>query len=111
MIAPADIPRLRRRLSTSGWLLILTLALLGFGFVASRPAAPPYHAPPTGGAAAAERAVEALTHPGPAPTALSLLPADFTQVMGVKPGAMAAPDGTVRAVHVDGGCSTPWGDD
>ena len=111
MIAPADTPRLRRRLSTSAWLLVLTLALLGFGFVASRPAAPPYHGPPTGGAAAAERAIEAMTHPGPEPTALSLLPADFTQVTGVKPGAMSAPDGTVRAVHVDGGCSTPWGDD
>ena len=110
MIAPADTPRLRRPLSTSGWLLVLTLALLGFGFVASRPAAPPYH-PPTGGAAAAERAIDALTHPGPQPTALSLLPADFTQVTGVEPGALAAPDGTVRAVHVDGGCSTPWGDD
>ncbi|HVW40927.1 MAG TPA: phospholipase [Amycolatopsis sp.] len=111
MIAPADTPRLRRRLSTSGWLLVLILALLGFGFVASRPAAPPDHGPPTGGAAAAERAIEALTHPGPQPTALSLLPADFTQVTGVRPGAMAAPDGTVRAVHLDGGCSTPWGDD
>ncbi|MFD2399373.1 phospholipase A2 [Prauserella oleivorans] len=27
------------------------------------------------------------------------------------PGQAAALDGTVRAVHVDGGCSTPWGDD
>jgi hypothetical protein len=111
MIAPADTPRLRRPLSTSAWLLVLTLALLGFGFVASRPSAPPDHGPPTGGAAAAQRAIEALTHPGAEPTALSLLPADFTQVTGVVPGALPARDGTVRAVHGDGGCSTPWGDD
>ncbi|SFI99088.1 phospholipase A2 [Amycolatopsis sacchari] len=111
MIAPAETPRLRRRLSNSAWLLVLTLALLGFGFVASRPSAPPDHGPPTGGAAAAQRAIEALTHPGGEPTALSLLPADFTRVTGVVPGALPARDGTVRAVHVDGGCSTPWGDD
>ncbi|NKQ57407.1 phospholipase [Amycolatopsis sp. K13G38] len=111
MIAPAETPRLRRHLSTSAWLLVLTLVLLGFGFVASRPATPPFHGPPTGGALQAERAIDALTHPGPEPTALSLLPADFTRVTGVTPGAAAAPDGTVRAVHVDGGCSTPWGDD
>jgi hypothetical protein len=111
MIAPAETPRLKRPLSTSAWLLVLILALLGFGFVASRPAAPPDHGPPTGGAAAAERSIAALTSPGPQPTALSLLPADFTQVTGVVPGALAARDGTVRAVHVDGGCSTPWGDD
>ncbi|GHF47412.1 hypothetical protein FHX82_001450 [Amycolatopsis bartoniae] len=111
MIAPAETPRLRRRLSTSAWLLVLTLALLGFGFVSSRPSAPPDTGPPTGGAAAAQRAIEALTHPGAEPTALSLLPADFTQVTGVVPGSLPARDGTVRAVHVDGGCSTPWGDD
>lgn len=111
MIAPADTPRLRRPLSTSAWLLVLTLALLGFGFISSRPSAPPDHGPPTGNAALAQRAIEALTHPGPQPTALSLLPADFTEVTGVTPGALPARDGTVRAVHVDGGCSTPWGDD
>jgi Prokaryotic phospholipase A2 len=111
MIGPAENPRLRRPLSTSAWLLVLTLALLGFGLVASRPSAPPDHGPPTGGAAAAQRAIEALTKPGPQPTALSLLPADFTKVTGVVPGALAARDGTVRAVHVDGGCSAPWGDD
>jgi hypothetical protein len=111
MIAPAETPRRRRPLSTSAWLLVLTLALLGFGFVASRPSAPPGHGPPTAGAAAAQRAIEALTHPGAEPTALSLLPADFTKVTGVVPGALPARDGTVRAVHVDGGCSTPWGDD
>ncbi|KAA9161362.1 phospholipase [Amycolatopsis acidicola] len=111
MIAPAETPRLRRPLSTSAWLLVLTFALVGFGFVASRAATPADQGPPTGGAAAAERAIDALTHPGSQPLALNLLPADFTQVTGVKPGAMPALDGTMRAVHVDGGCSTPWGDD
>ncbi|TNC24647.1 phospholipase [Amycolatopsis alkalitolerans] len=110
MIARAETARMRRRLSTSAWLLVLALALLTFGFVASRPSSPPYR-PPTGGAAAAQRAIEALTHPGAEPTALSLLPPDFTKVTGVVPGALRARDGTVRAVHVDGGCSTPWGDD
>ncbi|HVV13914.1 phospholipase A2 [Amycolatopsis sp.] len=111
MIDPAETPRLRRPLSTSAWLLALILALVGFGFVASRAATPADQGPPTGGAAAAQRAIEALTHPGPQPSALSLLPADFTQVTGVVPGALQARDGTTRAVHVDGGCSTPWGDD
>lgn len=111
MIAPADTPRLRRPLSTSAWLLVLALALLGFGFVASRPSAPPDHGPPTGGAAQAQLAIEALTHPGAEPTALSLLPADFTKVTGIVPGALPARDGTVRAAHIDGGCSTPWRDD
>ena len=60
---------------------------------------------------AAQNAIEALVHPGPHPDALALLPKDFTALSGVTPGAMPARDGTVRAVHVDGGCSTPWGDD
>ncbi|MTD58398.1 phospholipase [Amycolatopsis pithecellobii] len=111
MIARADASRLKRPLSNSAWLLALTLALLTFGFVASRPPSPPQQGPPSGGAAAAQRAIDALTHPGPQPVALSLLPADFTKVTGIVPGSLAARDGTVRAVHVDGGCSTPWGDD
>ncbi|WP_236789106.1 phospholipase A2 [Amycolatopsis sp. GM8] len=111
MISRAGTPRLRRPLLTSAWLLALTLALLTFGFVASRPSVAPQQRPPTGRAAEAQRAIDALTHPGPQPTALSLLPADFTQVTGVVPGVATARDGTVRAVHVDGGCSTPWGDD
>ncbi|MDQ0379413.1 phospholipase A2 [Amycolatopsis thermophila] len=104
-------PRVRRRLATSAWLLLLSLAVVAFGFVASRPATPPDQGPPTGGALAAQRAIEALVHPGPEPTALALLPADFTRVTGVVPGRQQARDGTVRAVHTDGGCSTPWGDD
>ncbi|GAA3816512.1 phospholipase A2 [Amycolatopsis tucumanensis] len=109
--ATTPVPRVRRRLATSAWLLVLSLAVVTFGFVASRPASPPDAGPPTGGALAAQQAIEALVHPGQQATALALLPADFTQVTGVVPGQMQARDGTVRAVHVDGGCSTPWGDD
>ncbi|WP_158888253.1 phospholipase [Amycolatopsis anabasis] len=106
------VPRaVRRPLWTSAWLLLLTLAVLGFGVVASRPAVLPDHGAPTGGPAAAQHAIEALLAPGPSADALTRLPADFTQVTGIVPGAMPARDGTVRAVHVDGGCSTPWGDD
>lgn len=105
------VPRVRRRLATSAWLLVLSLAVITFGFVGSRPQTPPDQGPPTGGALAAQQAIEALVHPGPQPTALALLPKDFTKVTGVVPGQLRARDGTVRAVHVDGGCSTPWGDD
>ncbi|NYI89757.1 hypothetical protein HNR02_003080 [Amycolatopsis endophytica] len=108
--APA-MPRVRRRLATSAWLLVLSLAVVTFGFVASRPAAPADQGPPTGGALQAQQAIEALVHPGPQPSALALLPADFTQVTGIVPGQQQARDGTVRAVHTDGGCSAPWGDD
>ncbi len=105
------MPKHRRRLTTSAWLALLVLAVTGFGFLASRSAAPPEQGPPTGDVAAAQRAVEALLEPESSATALELLPADFTEVTGVAPGRAVARDGTVRAVHVDGGCSTPWGDD
>ena len=108
--APA-VPRVRRRLATSAWLLLLSLAVVTFGFVGSRPASPPDQGPPTGRALQAQQAIEALVHPGPQPEALTLLPDDFTQVTGVTPGQEPARDGTVRAVHTDGGCSAPWGDD
>src|ERR1700712_3772409 len=109
--AAPEVRRVRRPLSTSGWLLVLTLVVFGCGFVASRAPEPPDPGPAQGDVAAAQRAVEALVHPGPAPTALAELPADFTALTGVRPGSLPARDGTVRAVHTDGGCSTPWGDD
>ncbi|MBB4688895.1 phospholipase [Amycolatopsis jiangsuensis] len=108
--APAAV-RVRRPWSTSAWLLLVLLVVFGFGVIASRPAAPPDQGPPTGDVLAAQNAIAALTHPGAKPTALAQLPSDFTAVTDVKPGALPARDGTVRAVHVDGGCSTPWGDD
>ncbi|MFD2419374.1 phospholipase [Amycolatopsis pigmentata] len=110
MPATAEVPRLRQRLSTTAWLLVLAVSLLGFGFVASRPTAPPER-PLTGGALAAQHAIDALASPGPRATALDLLPADFTAVTGVVPTVLRARDGTVRAAHPDGGCSAPWGDD
>jgi hypothetical protein len=111
MPAPTDSPRTRRPWSTSGWLLLVLLVVFAFGLIASRPPAPPDQGPPTGDVLAAQNAVEALVHPGPHPDALARLPKDFTALSGVTPGALPARDGTVRAVHVDGGCSTPWGDD
>ncbi|MEC3978390.1 phospholipase A2 [Amycolatopsis sp. H20-H5] len=113
---PAPAPRtpaapIRRPLSTSGWLLLVVLLVFGFGFVASRAPSPPDQGPPTGDVLAAREAIDALTHPGPNPDALNRLPADFTALTGITPGRLTARDGTVRAVHTDGGCSTPWGDD
>ncbi|GAA4532504.1 phospholipase [Amycolatopsis samaneae] len=103
--------RRRRPWSTSGWLLLVVVVVFAFGLISSRPPSPPDQGPPTGDVLAAQNAIDALVHPGPAATALALLPKDFTAVSGVTPGSMTARDGTVRAVHTDGGCSTPWGDD
>ncbi|PPK68954.1 hypothetical protein V5P93_001324 [Actinokineospora auranticolor] len=99
--------RLRGRV---GWLLLVVLVAAGFGVVASRSPSEPTTAP-TGAVAQAAAAVDALLHPESGRDPIALLPADFTRVSGVVPGRLAAPDGTTRAVHVDGGCSTPWGDD
>ncbi|MET0234578.1 MAG: phospholipase A2 [Kibdelosporangium sp.] len=88
-----------------------TIAALTFGIVASRPAPPPPDVPPGGDLAAAARAVEALLDPASGADPIAELPADFSAVEKVIPGRMPAPDGTTRAVHVDGGCSTPWGDE
>ncbi|WP_370967994.1 phospholipase [Amycolatopsis sp. cg9] len=111
MPAEPEPPRRRRPWSTSGWLLLVLLAVFAFGLIASRPPSPPDQGPPTGDVLAAQNAIDALVHPGPHPDALAKLPKDFTALSGVTPGEMTARDGTVRAVHVDGGCSTPWGDD
>ncbi|UJW35530.1 phospholipase [Saccharothrix sp. AJ9571] len=107
-----DAPRrVRLSLSTSAWLLLVTLVVVAFGFVASRSAPLPDQGPPQGGVADAQRAVEALVTPGAEPTALGLLPADLNEVLGVTAAAEPARDGTVRAIHVGGGCSAPWGED
>ncbi|MBK1785912.1 phospholipase A2 [Prauserella cavernicola] len=98
-------------LGTSAWIVLLVLVVTGFGFVASRSEAPPEQGPPRGDVAAAQGAIDSLLAPGDSPDALGLIPADFADVTGVQPGEARAFDGTMRAVHVDGGCSTPWGDD
>lgn len=108
---PPAPTRGRRFAGSSAWLALLVLVVAGFGFVASRSETPPETGPPTGDAAAARQAIDALLAPDRSPDALALLPTDFTEVTGVIPATAAAPDGTVRAIHPGGGCSTPWGID
>ena len=86
----------------------IVLAAAAFAVVASRPD-PPQTRPPTGDAAKAERAIEDLLDPASGRDPIADLPADFTKVSGREPVHMKAPDGTVRAVHPGGGCSSPWG--
>ncbi|TLW92071.1 phospholipase [Saccharomonospora piscinae] len=115
------IPRPRRRLPRGrvARLLLLVLVVAGFGVIASRPEAePPPHpgsgdvtGSATGSNPAAERAVEALLDPRRSAEALALLPPDFAAITRVEAATERALDGTIRAVHVGGGCSAPWGDD
>ncbi|WP_197321692.1 phospholipase A2 [Saccharomonospora sp. NB11] len=102
-----------RRRSSGGVarLLLLLLLVVGFGFVASRSEATPPPAAPDPAAADAARAIDALLDPSRSAQAVELLPADFEAVTKVQVGTQRALDGTVRAVHVGGGCSAPWGDD
>ncbi|WP_165960343.1 phospholipase A2 [Actinocrispum wychmicini] len=90
--------------------IAVIVAALGFGVVASRPAPPPSDIAP-GDVAAAARVIEALLRPDSGVDPISLLPPDYHTVMQAVPGHLRAPDGTLRAVHLDGGCSTPFGDD
>ncbi|WP_156755713.1 phospholipase A2 [Actinokineospora pegani] len=99
----------RRVRSKLGWLVLVVLTAAGFAVVASRSAAPPDHVGEAVVDAAAS--VDALVDPWSGRDPMAMLPEDFTDVVGVVPSRMPAPDGTVRAVHTDGGCSTPWGDD
>ena len=86
----------------------IVLAAAGFAVIASRPD-PPQTRPPTGDVAKAERAIEDLLDPRSGRDPIADLPADFTKVSGREPVHMKAPDGTTRAVHPGGGCSSPWG--
>jgi hypothetical protein len=86
----------------------IVLAAAAFAVVASRPD-PPQYRPPTGDVAKVERAIEDQLDPGSGRDPIAELPADFTTVSGREPVHMKAPDGTIRAVHPDGGCSSPWG--
>ncbi|WP_245975918.1 phospholipase [Amycolatopsis palatopharyngis] len=108
---PPASASVRRPLWTSAWVLVLVLVVVGFGFVASRSDPPEATGALRPDVAQAQQAIGTLLSPGATSTTLELLPADFTQVTGVQAGEAVAPDHTVRAVHVDGGCSTPWGDD
>lgn len=99
---PSGMPRVR-------WLVLMLLAAAAFAVIASRPSA---HATtePTGDVAKVAQAIEAQLAPEEGRDPIALLPDDFTEVSGRKPVHMQAPDGTMRAVHPEGGCSSPWGD-
>src|SRR5262245_50479536 len=96
------------RLPRFSALVGIVLAAAGFAVIASRPD-PPEYKPPTGDVAKAERAIEDLLDPRSGRDPIKDLPKDFRKVSGREPVHMKAPDGTVRAVHPDGGCSSPWG--
>jgi hypothetical protein len=96
------------RLPRFSALVGIVLAAAAFAVVASRPD-PPQYRPPTGDVAKVERAIEDQLDPGSGRDPIAELPADFTTVSGREPVHMRAPDGTIRAVHPDGGCSSPWG--
>src|SRR4051812_25714938 len=96
------VPRLR-------WLVVMILAAATFAVIASRPNPPAIH-PPTGDVAKIQQAIEDQLNPTSGRDPLADLPADFTEVSGRAPVHMRAPDGTLRAVHPGGGCSSPWGD-
>lgn len=96
------------RLPRFSALVAIVLAAAGFAVIASRPD-PPQYRPPTGDVAKAERAIEDQLDPGSGRDPIAALPADFSEVSGREPVHMKAPDGTTRAVHPDGGCSSPWG--
>lgn len=95
---------------TSTRVFALVLVVLGFGLMASRPPLPPQTHARTPEVAAARHAIEELVTPGGGAAVAAALPADFTASTGVEVALRRAPDGTVRAVHAGGGCSTPWGD-
>jgi Prokaryotic phospholipase A2 len=97
------------RLPRFSALVGIVLAAAGFAVIASR-ADPPQTRPPTGDVARAERAIEDLLDPRSGRDPIKDLPRDFTKVSGREPVHMKAPDGTTRAVHPGGGCSSPWGE-
>ncbi|MPZ84442.1 MAG: hypothetical protein GEV28_30260 [Actinophytocola sp.] len=96
------MPRLR-------WLVVMILAAAAFAVIASRPNPPVTH-PPTGDVAKVQQAIEDQLDPGSGRDPIAALPKDFNTVSGRDPIHVKAPDGTTRAVHPGGGCSSPWGD-
>jgi hypothetical protein len=98
------LPRLR-------WVVAAVLIAAAFAFIASRPGAAPPAGRPTGDVAKAEQAINDLLAPRSGRDPIADIPADFAAVTGHTPTHLRAPDGTTRAVHPGGGCSSPWGDD
>jgi hypothetical protein len=101
---PVTLPRLR-------WVVIAVLTAAAFAVIASRPGAAPPPNQPTGDAAKAQQAIDDLLAPRSGRDPMADIPADFSTVTGHTPTRLTAPDGTTRAVHPGGGCSSPWGDD
>ncbi|MQA12478.1 MAG: phospholipase [Pseudonocardiaceae bacterium] len=108
---PPEAPGQPRRLSRLLWLTLVVITVLGFGLMASRSAAPPNAGHPRGDVAAAQQTIDRLLAPSKDHDPLATLPEDFTRVSGVPTGRVIEPDGTIRGVHVNGGCSAPWGVD
>jgi hypothetical protein len=106
---PSAQRRVGRRPIRFRWLLLTLLAAASFAVIASRPDPTVTH-PPTGDAAKAEQTIEAQLDPRSGRDPLATIPADFTRVTGNHYEHMRAPDGTIRAVNPEGGCSSPWGD-
>jgi hypothetical protein len=88
------------------WLLLIVLVAGAYAVVASRPPRPPRTVP----ASPVTAAVDAFLDPRPDRDPTALIPADFTAVTGVAYRLTTAPDGTLRAINPEGGCSAPWGD-
>jgi hypothetical protein len=103
-VRPVRLPRLR-------WVVVALLTAATFAVIASRPGAAPPPSPPTGDAAKAEQAINDLLAPRSGRDPIADLPTDFAAVIGHTPARVKAPDGTTRAIHTGGGCSSPWGDD
>ena len=91
------------------WLVAMILAAAAFAVIASRPS-PPETRPATGDVAKIEQAIEDQLDPAAGRDPMRDMPADFRQMSGREAVHMRAPDGTLRAVHPAGGCSSPWGD-
>jgi len=89
---------------------VITLAVFVCGVVASRPASGDEGVPQSGDVVAAVKAVQAFAEPSPAHDPRLDLPSDFAKETARDPRTVRAPDGTLRAVDVSGGCSGPAGD-
>ncbi|MGW4206452.1 phospholipase A2 [Lentzea sp. NPDC004789] len=89
---------------------MITLAVFVCGVIASRPASGDSGTPPSPDAIAAANAVNAFVNPSATHDPRINLPSDFARHMGRDPLTATAPDGTLRAIDLSGGCSGPAGD-
>jgi hypothetical protein len=89
---------------------VITLAVFVCGVIASRPASGDSGTPPSPDVIAAANAVNAFVHPSATHDPRINLPSDFARHMGRDPLTVTAPDGTLRAIDLSGGCSGPAGD-